>query len=107
MFHYFTKPRSVHRYKVTKGLKKPSLFHTVSPKSRRTMVNCTYVTVYKYCNIYKSAAIGASGTEDTAVLLQMSLDIKEEERDQIAGKVRHEVLHMAGLRAVPQEVFVS
>ena len=37
----------------------------------------------------------------------MNLDIKEEERDKIAAKVKNEVLHMAGLRAVPQEVFVS
>lgn len=55
----------------------------------------------------KSAAKCDSGTEDTAVLLQMSHDVKKEERDQIAKKVKNEVLHMAGLRAVPQEVFVS
>ena len=63
--------------------------------------------MYKCCNTFKSAAKCDPGTEDTAVLLQMNLDIKEEERDKIAAKVKNEVLHMAGLRAVPQEVFVS
>ena len=48
-----------------------------------------------------------SEDEDTAILVQVSPDVKDEEHDQIAKNVKEEVFHRAGLRAVPQEVFVS
>ena len=98
---------------MTTGFKRPLLFLYVIQKKRKRQVYNTSYTIIILLQVLKNndctlAVDDDSGAEDTVVVVQIKqTDTSEKVLDEIARNICQRVYSMAGVRAVPQGVFVS